>query len=69
MSAQERNMAEFAPGSRVIYARIADRRVTDVPAIYVRSQITAGRKMHVIQIAGAAGRIFQVGERSIRMAP
>jgi hypothetical protein len=64
---QASNLESFEAGDRVIYTRFRQRAISEMPATYVRSQVTSGRVMHVICVDGThAPR--QVGSESIRKA-
>lgn len=55
----------FQPGDRVIYRQRGQTEFTDLPATFVRSQITSGREMYIIQLDGNP-KPRQVGVKSVR---
>jgi hypothetical protein len=63
-------VSDFKPGDRVIYTRYdkEQRKVVEIPAAYVRSQITSGNQMHVIAVDEDPRHPRQVGKDSIRLA-
>lgn len=57
----------FKPGDPVIYRQRGETEFKDLPATFVRSQITSGREMCIIQIDGNP-KPRQVGVKSVRPA-